>query len=139
MPKTVLHLFHADPASIQTVPALAERLRSTPDASLEVYVFGPAERMLADPDETEFNAQIDALVTAGVQVTTCIGIAQQIGSVAAFAARGLALEIGGHRLSPLCCRGRDRDQLLMPSRDLCKCADNVRPASLLLRKGPGSV
>lgn len=48
--------------------------------------------MLADPDQTEFNAQIDALVTAGVLVTTCIGIAQQIGSEAAFAARGLALE-----------------------------------------------
>jgi hypothetical protein len=92
MPKTVLHLFHADPASIQTVPALAERIRSTPDASLEVYVFGPAERMLADSDQTEFNAQIDALVTAGVHVTTCIGIAQQIGAEAAFRARNIVLE-----------------------------------------------
>lgn len=92
MPKTVLHLFHADPASLQTVPALADRIRSTPGTTLEVYVFGPAERMLADPEKADFNAQIDALVKAGVQVTTCIGIAQQIGADAAFRARNLALE-----------------------------------------------
>ena len=92
MPKTVLHLFHADPASMQTVPALAERIRNTPGAALEVYVFGPAEQMLANPDQADFNAKIDALVTAGVQVTTCIGIAQQIGAEAAFRARNLALE-----------------------------------------------
>lgn len=48
MPKTVLHLFHADLASLQTVPALAERILSAPSGELEVYVFGPAERMLAD-------------------------------------------------------------------------------------------
>lgn len=92
MPKTVLHLFHADTATLQTVPALADRIRSTPGNALEVYVFGPAERMLADPDKAEFNAQIDVLVKAGVRVTTCIGIAQQIGAEAAFRARDLALE-----------------------------------------------
>ena len=92
MSKTVLHLFHADPASMQTVPALADRIHATPDAALEVYLFGPAEQMLADPDKTDFNAQIDALVAAGVRVTTCIGIAQQIGAEDAFRARGLALE-----------------------------------------------
>jgi len=92
MPKTVLHLFHADPASMQTVPALAERIRNTPGAALEVYVFGPAEKMLANPEQSDFNTQIDALVTAGVEVTTCIGIAPQIGAEAAFRARNLALE-----------------------------------------------
>lgn len=55
---------------LQTVPALANRIRSTPKAGLEAYVFGPAERMLTDPDQTDFNAQIDVLVKAGVQVTT---------------------------------------------------------------------
>lgn len=55
MPKTVLHLFHADPASLQTVPALAERILSAPSGELEVYVFGPAERMLADAGQTDFN------------------------------------------------------------------------------------
>lgn len=92
MPKTVPNLFHADPASLQTVPSLAERIRATPGATLEVYIFGPAERMLANPEQTEFDAQIDALVKAGVTVTTCIGIAQQIGAEAAFRARNLALE-----------------------------------------------
>lgn len=92
MPKTVLHLFHADPASLQTVPSLAERILAAPGTTLEVYIFGPAERMLANPEQTDFNAQIDALVTAGVTVTTCIGIAQQIGAEAAFRTRNLALE-----------------------------------------------
>lgn len=92
MPKTVLHLFHADPASLQTVPALADHIRNGPEAALEVYVFGPAEHMLADPDQAEFNSQIDALVKAGVKVTTCIGIAQQIGAEAAFRDRDLGLE-----------------------------------------------
>lgn len=92
MPKIVLHLFHADPAALQTVPALAERIGSNPETTLEVYIFGPAERMLADPAQAEFNNQIDALLTSGVQVTTCIGIAQQIGADAAFRARRLALE-----------------------------------------------
>ncbi len=42
MPRTVRHLFHADPASMQTVPALADRIRSTAGTALEVYLFGPA-------------------------------------------------------------------------------------------------
>lgn len=92
MPKTVLHLFHGDLASMQTVPALADRIRNTPGTALEVYIFGPAEQMLANPDQTDFNTRIDALVTAGVQVTTCIGIAQQIGAEGAFRSRNLALE-----------------------------------------------
>lgn len=93
MSKLVLHLFHADPASLATVPALAERVHSAqPDDPLEVYIFGSAERMLAEVEQVEFNSQIDALVAAGVQVTTCIGIAQQIGAEAAFGARDLELE-----------------------------------------------
>lgn len=66
MPKTVLHLFHADPAAIQAVPALADRIRSTPDATLDVHIFGPTERMLANPDQTDFNARIDALVICAI-------------------------------------------------------------------------
>lgn len=93
MSKLVLHLFHADPASLATAHALAERIHSAPpNGTLEIYLFGPAERMLADPEQTEFNSRIDALVKAGVRVTTCIGIAQQIGAEAAFRARDLVLE-----------------------------------------------
>jgi len=84
MSKTVLHLFHADPASMKTVPALAERIHGSGEASLEVYVFGPAQQMLANSVQAEFNAMIDKLVADGVSVTTCIGIAQQIGAEEAF-------------------------------------------------------
>ena len=97
MSKLVLHIFHADPAALATVPALAERIHGAPQTSaLEVYLFGPAEQALATPEATPearaFNDQIDGLVKAGVRVTTCIGIAQKMGAEAAFAARGLALE-----------------------------------------------
>jgi hypothetical protein len=92
MSKTVLHLFHADPASMKTVPALAERIHASGKASLEVYVFGPAEQMLANPDQADFNSMIDKLVADDVPVTTCIGIAQQIGAEEAFRARKLTLE-----------------------------------------------
>lgn len=95
MSKLVLHLFHDDAPSLSTVAALAERMHQTPGgsaAALEVYVFGPAEAVLAAPDRTEFNAQIDNLVKQGVRVTTCIGLAQKFGAEAAFRARGIALE-----------------------------------------------
>ena len=93
MSKLVLHIFHADPASLATVPALAERIHGAPQTSaLEVYLFGPAEQALANPEAKAFNDQINGLVKAGVRVTTCIGIAQKIGAEAAFAARGLGLE-----------------------------------------------
>lgn len=93
MAKLVLHLFHADPASLATGPALAERIHSaSSNGTLELYLFGPAEKTLADPDQPAFNNQIDALVKAGVRVTTCVGIAQQIGAEAALRARNLALE-----------------------------------------------
>ncbi len=92
MSKTVLHLFHADPASMKTVPALAERIHASGNSSLEVYVFGPAEQMLTRPDQVEFNTMIDKVVADGVPVTACIGIAQQIGAEEAFRARKLNLE-----------------------------------------------
>jgi len=92
MTKVVLHLFHADPASLKTVPTLAERMNSIGAADLEVFVFGPAEQMLADPGQTEFNNAIDGLIKAGHAVTACIGVAQQMGAEDALRARGIALE-----------------------------------------------
>jgi hypothetical protein len=59
---------------------------------LEVYLFGPAEQALANPEAKAFNDQIGGLAKSGVRVTTCIGIAQKMGAEAAFTARGLALE-----------------------------------------------
>lgn len=95
MSKLVLHLFHDDVPSLSSVPALAERIHQTPTSSaaaLEVYVFGPAEAVLAATDRAEFNAQIDNLLKQGVRVTSCIGLAQKFGAEAAFRARGIALE-----------------------------------------------
>lgn len=61
---------HADPASLITVAALAERIHSArQNGTLEVYLFGPAERMMAEPEQAEFNSQSDALVKTSVQVT----------------------------------------------------------------------
>lgn len=95
MPKIVLHLFHDDPASLSTVPALAERMSlSGPEGGvdLEAYIFGPAQGALANIERKEFNAQIDKLVKLGVRVSACIGLAQKSGSEEALRARGIALE-----------------------------------------------
>ncbi|WP_287849489.1 hypothetical protein [Acidiphilium sp.] len=59
---------------------------------VEVYVFGPAEKALADPSGEVFNATIDSLIAAGLPVGTCIDIADSLGQRAAFASRGLRLE-----------------------------------------------
>lgn len=92
MSKTVLHLFHADPAAMQTVPALAKRIHDSGAGELEVFVFGPAEQKLASTDAADFNALIDKLVADGVAVTACIGLAQQMQADEALHARGLKLE-----------------------------------------------
>ena len=59
---------------------------------VEVYVFGPAERALADPSREVFNATIDSLIAAGVPVGSCIDVAEGMVQRAAFAARGMRLE-----------------------------------------------
>ncbi len=92
MSKTVLHLFHADPASMKTVPALAERIHDSGAGELEVFIFGPAEQQLTSPDAPEFNSMVDGLVSGGVAVSTCIGVAQQMQADEALRGRGLKLE-----------------------------------------------
>ena len=95
MPKLVLHMFHDDASSLSTVPALVERMQQSKTgvgADLEVYVFGPAEAVLADANRSEFNAQIDNLLKLGVRVTACIGLAQKFGAEATFRMRKIALE-----------------------------------------------
>jgi hypothetical protein len=95
MSKLVLHLFHDDSGAQSTVPALAERIfRAAPanGANLELYVFGPAESLLASSEHQEFNSQIDDLVKLGVRVTACVGLAQKFGSEERFRRRGIALE-----------------------------------------------
>jgi hypothetical protein len=95
MPKLILHMFHDDASSLSTVPALVERIQQSKAGNgtdLEVYVFGPAEAVLADSKRIEFNAQIDNLLKLGVRVTACIGLAQKLGAEAAFRTRKIALE-----------------------------------------------
>jgi hypothetical protein len=95
MRKTVIHIFHADHASLTTGAHVAERIHQVAAArgiQVEVYVFGPAEQALLDADATEFNTHIDALVGHGVQVTTCLSTADALGAADRFAKRGIQAE-----------------------------------------------
>ena len=117
MSKLVLHMFHDDASSLSTVPALVERMQQSKTgigSDLEVYVFGPAEAMLADSKRSEFNAQIDNLLKLGVRVTACIGLAQKFGAEASFRTRKIALESAATGVPPLCRRRGDRDYVLVP-------------------------
>lgn len=95
MPKTVIHIFHADQDSLTTGAHVAERIRQVAadrGVELEVYLFGPAERALLDPAEGDFNTQIDALAEHGVPVKTCLNIAAANDAADKFARRGIQLE-----------------------------------------------
>ncbi|MGC8474861.1 MAG: hypothetical protein ACP5NP_00765 [Acetobacteraceae bacterium] len=95
MTKIAVHIFHDDPSALGSGSHVAERMRQITAQSgvpVEVYVFGPAEKALADPARDVFNATIDGLIAAGVPVGTCIDIADGMGQRASFAARGLRLE-----------------------------------------------
>ena len=99
MPKTVIHLFHADDASLSAGSHVAERIRqvaSERGLELEVYCFGPAQNALTDdsddPVRAEYKAQIDALVVAGVPVGACLNAANASGTAEELRGRGLTLQ-----------------------------------------------
>ena len=98
MPKTVIHLFHDDDASLTSGSHVAERIRQVAGEQgleLEVYIFGPAQKALADTQSearAEYNAQIDALVQAGVPVGACLNSATAAGTVDALTERGITLQ-----------------------------------------------
>ena len=99
MPKTVIHLFHADDSSLGAGSHVAERIRQVAADSgleLEVYCFGPAQSALTaeshDPVRAEYNVQIDALVAAGVPVGACLNAATADGTAEALGVRGLTLQ-----------------------------------------------
>ena len=53
--KVVIHLFHADESSLNTGAHVSERIRQVKEeqsVTLEVYVFGPAERALVRPSSS---------------------------------------------------------------------------------------
>ena len=95
MNRLVLHIFHADDASLDTgshVAMRAHQVAASRGVLVEVYIFGPAEERLLDPSATEFNATIDSLIAAGVPVITCLNTAKGLGAAEAFAARGIQME-----------------------------------------------
>lgn len=92
MKKLVIHVFHADPASLNAGSHVSERIRQVAaekDVTLEVFLFGPAEKALIDPALADYNTAIDDLTKQGVPVFTCLNTAKDLGSEAAFAARGI--------------------------------------------------
>jgi hypothetical protein len=99
MPKTVIHLFHGDDASLNAGSHVAERIRqvaSDQGVDLEVYCFGPAQGALTeesdDPVRSEYKDQIDSLVAAGVPVGACLNAANANGTVAYLTDRGITLQ-----------------------------------------------
>jgi hypothetical protein len=95
MKKVVIHLFHDDAASLGTGSHVSERIRQVKDergVALEVYVFGPAEKALADPARAEYRETLVKLAQAGVPVHVCRSIAEDMGKTEEFARLGFTLE-----------------------------------------------
>ena len=62
--KVVIHIFHADDSSLGTGAHVSERIRQVKDergVALEVYIFGPAEKALADAARSEFRESSDKI------------------------------------------------------------------------------
>ncbi|MFE9856463.1 hypothetical protein [Streptomyces sp. NPDC005780] len=100
MPKTVIHVFHDDDASIATGTRVAQRIQEIAaenDTTVEVLCFGPAQRLLGDATLSEasavFNRQIDELVADDVAVGACVNAARADGTEAELAGRGLRLRV----------------------------------------------
>jgi hypothetical protein len=95
MSKLVIHVFHDDPASLSSAGQVAERIRQVKaerGVELEVYVFGPAQKALLNPECAEFNDRIDVLTCDGVPVGTCPAMAEALHVAETLRARGLGLE-----------------------------------------------
>jgi hypothetical protein len=93
--KVVIHIFHADKDSVGTGTHVSERIRQVKDehgVALEVYVFGPAEKALADPANAEMRDTLSALVKNGVPVHVCRSIAEGMGKEEEFRRLGFTLE-----------------------------------------------
>ena len=100
MPKTVIHVFHDDDASVTTGTRVAQRILEVADGrgcEVELFCFGPAQRRLGADDGSEatavFRRQVDELIAAGVVVGACVNAARADGTEAALAGRGLRLRV----------------------------------------------
>ena len=77
--KVVVHIFHADKDSLGTGAHVSDRIRQVKDeqgVALEVYVFGPAEKALADTANADIRETLISLVKNGVPVHVCRSIAE---------------------------------------------------------------
>ncbi|NNN00347.1 MAG: DsrE family protein [Acidimicrobiaceae bacterium] len=98
MAKTVIHIFHADDASLGAGSHVAERVRQVAadqSVQLEVFCFGPAQSALSTSDgevARDYNQQIDELIAAGVSVGTCLNAAKGAGTEDFLRDRGLTLQ-----------------------------------------------
>lgn len=93
--KVVIHIFHADDDSLGTGAHVSERIRQVKQergVALEVYVFGPAEKALADPARSEFLETLVKLAQAGVPIHLCRDIAESLGKADEFKGLGFILE-----------------------------------------------
>jgi hypothetical protein len=95
MKKVVIHIFHDDASSLGTGSHVSERIRQVKDQQgvmLEVYVFGPAEKALADPINAKFRDTLVGMAQNGVPVHVCRSIAEDLGKAEEFTRLGFTLE-----------------------------------------------
>lgn len=93
--KVVIHIFHADDSSLGTGAHVSERIRQVKEergVALEVYIFGPAEKVLGDPARSQFREELVKLVQVGVPVHVCRSIAEDMGKADEFRRLGFTLE-----------------------------------------------
>lgn len=91
----MIHIFHDDASSLGTGSHVSERIRQVKDergVELEVYVFGPAEKALADPARTEYRDTLVSLARNGVPVHVCRNDAEKLGKADEFTRMGFTLE-----------------------------------------------
>ena len=95
MSRVVIHIFHDDDSSLGVGAHVSERIRQVKDergVALEVYVFGPAEKALADPVRKDYRDTLVALARAGVPVHLCRNDAEKLGKAEEFTRMGFTLE-----------------------------------------------
>ncbi len=95
MKKVVIHIFHDDASSLGTGSHISERIRQVQGergVELEVYVFGPAEKALADPARSAYREALITLAKGGVPVHVCRTIAEDMGKADDFSQIGFTLE-----------------------------------------------
>jgi hypothetical protein len=93
--KVVIHIFHADESSLGTGSHVSERIRQVKeqhDVALEVYVFGPAEKALADPANGTYRDTLISLAKNSVPVHVCRDIAEKMGKADEFTQLGFTFE-----------------------------------------------